>query len=94
MKFPKIIKPITIIIGTILVFSVLTGIFDWFRVKSFEKPIFTIPITADDGGSVIYYGLGYSINIKGNFMPEDELSGVTHYEYYIFGILADNGIRD
>lgn len=94
MRTPKRKKLIRIILTIILVLCVGTGIFDWFRVKSFEKPIFTTSITADDGGSGTYYGLGYSINIKGNFLPEDELPGVTHFEYYIFGILIDNGIRD
>lgn len=87
-------KLISLIFGSILIIAVLTGVFDWFRVKGFEKPIFTIPITEDDGGSGIYYGLGYSIDIKGNFMPEDELPGVTHYDFYIFGVLVDRGIRD
>ncbi|MEG2234575.1 MAG: hypothetical protein RRZ42_08080, partial [Oscillospiraceae bacterium] len=50
--------------------------------------------TADDGGSGRYYGLGYSFEIKGNFMPEDELPGVTHYKYYIFNNLVAEGIRD
>jgi hypothetical protein len=42
----------------------------------------------------MYYGLGYSFEIKGNFMPEDELPGVTQYKYYIFNNSVLEGIRD
>ena len=50
--------------------------------------------SADDGGSGEYIGLGYSFDIEGNFMPEDEVSGVTAYRAKIFGITAGSGIRD
>lgn len=72
------------------------GFIDYWRVcHSFEKPIFTlIKETFDDGGSGTYKGLGYSFEIKGNFMPEDEFPGVTYAEYYLFGINVKNVIRD
>ena len=71
------------------------GVIDYFQVKGFEKPIFSIATnTADDGGSGTYKGLGYSFEIEGNFMPEDEFSAVTYYEYYIFGNLIDTALRD
>ncbi|GGM18249.1 hypothetical protein GCM10011351_00020 [Paraliobacillus quinghaiensis] len=71
------------------------GVIDYSRVKGFEKPIFIIATnTADDGGSGVYKGLGYSFVIEGNFMPEDDFPGVTYYEYYIFRNLIDTGIRD
>ncbi|KUO52353.1 MAG: hypothetical protein APF76_04780 [Desulfitibacter sp. BRH_c19] len=56
-----------------IIWSIIT-IVDYRQVcHNFEKPIVAIPIqTADDGGSGIYKGLGYSFNIKGNFMPEYE----------------------
>jgi len=71
------------------------GVLDYFRVAGFEKPIFAIPVeTADDGGSGLYRGLGYSFDIEGNFMPEDEFPGVTHYIYSICGVEIAEGIRD
>ncbi|MFI3227729.1 MAG: hypothetical protein R3Y09_10045 [Clostridia bacterium] len=86
MKKRKIINKIAITLSLFLFLSIATGIFDYFRVYSAEKPIFTIPVTADDGGSGTYYGLGYQIEIKGNFMPEDPISGVKYVEYAVLGI--------
>ena len=49
---------------------------------------------ADDGSSGIYNGLGYSFDIKGNFMPEDEFPGVTHADFYLLGRHIKGVIRD
>ena len=82
-------------IAILLVVWFLIGIVDYRIVHGFEKPLFCIAMeTADDGGSGHYIGAGYSFDIEGNFMPEDELPGVTKYTYYIFGIEIDSGIRD
>ncbi len=70
-------------------------IVDFYRVNSFEKPLFCIVTESyDDGGSGKYIGLGYSFDIRGNFMPEDELPGVTSFTARIFGIELLSGIRD
>jgi len=88
-------KKLIIILIVLLLVWAAVGIADFFRVYSFEKPIFCIAAdTADDGGSGEYRGLGYSFVIEGNFMPEDEFPGVTKYEYYLFGKLISTGIRD
>lgn len=84
-----------VFIGVVLAIWLVVGIIDFSRVHSFEKPIFCITTeTYDDGGSGHYVGLGYSFDIKGNFMPEDELKGVTEYSYYLFGIRVKSAIRD
>jgi len=71
------------------------GLLDFSRVKAFEKPLFCIGTELyDDGGSGHYAGLGYSFDIEGNFMPEDEFPGVTRYTYYILGHEVLSGIRD
>ena len=71
------------------------GAVDIFRVSSFEKPLCCAPcVTADDGGSGRYQGLGYSFDIEGNFMPEDECPGVTEYTLHIFGAEVRFGLRD
>lgn len=71
------------------------GIIDLSRVNIFEKPIFCIGTNlADDGGSGRYIGLGYSFDIKGNFMPDDEFPGVTRWTYYLFGFQVATQIRD
>lgn len=75
----------------------LAGVIDFSRVHSFERPYFCIlsPIHAEkDGGSGIYVGLGYTFDIEGNFMPEDELPGITKYTARIFNIPVMSGIRD
>ncbi len=76
---------------------VMIGIIDFSRIHSFERPIFCVLPSSQamkDGGSGTYVGLGYSFEIKGNFMPEDELPGVTEYAAKIFGVPIMAGIRD
>ena len=82
-------------LAVLLVLWLGIGIFDYARVKDFEKPVFCLLTqAADDGGSGCYRGLGYRFEIKGKFMPEDEYPGVTKYAYYIFGQHIYTGIRD
>ncbi len=85
----KLLKVVATVLCILILVTVCTAVFDYFRVRSAEKPIFTIPITADDGGTGTYYGLGYTIKIKGNFMPEDPLPGVKYYNYSIFGVQVE-----
>ena len=89
----KILKVLIII----LVLWITIGLVDYFRVSSFERPIFSfldVENSFEDGGSGTYKGLGYSFDIKGNFMPEDEYPGITSYTYYIFGTPIKASIRD
>ena len=85
----KIIKGITITISTIIFLAIFTGVFDYFRISKAEKPIFTIPVTQDDGGSGTYYGLGYKIELKGNFMPDVPIYGVKYVKYSVLGVAVD-----
>ena len=88
-------RKIYLVIVTLFVFWLIVGATDFIRVHSFERPLFCIGTkVADDGGSGHYMGLGYSFDIEGNFMPEDELPGVTKYSYQIFGITVKSGLRD
>ncbi len=74
---------------------IVVGIIDFARVHSFEKPLFCVAtVMMQDGGSGHYTGLGYSFDIKGNFMPEDEYPGVTEYKYYILGQEISSEVRD
>ena len=53
---------------------------------SFDKPRFCIsPMTADDGGSGKYIGLGYSFTIDGH-LDVDSGFEIDSYTYKIFGI--------
>lgn len=88
-------KWICTILVTMLVLVAVMGMVDFFRVSRFEKPLFARPAeTMDDGGSGLYRGLGYSIRIQGNFLPEEEFPGVTQYEFRVLGMLISAGIRD
>lgn len=87
---------IVFILISLLVVWLAVGVTDYYRVGHlFEKPLFArFAETADDGGSGFYLGWCYAFVIEGNFMPEDRFPGVTRYDYYIFGRLAQSGIRD
>ena len=89
-------KALTIIGLGLVFFWLVAGTVDYYRVYHlFERPIFSFSgDTADDGGSGTYRGLGYAFAIEGNFMPDTEFPGVTRYEYYLFGDLAQSGVRD
>lgn len=89
-------KKLIIIILLAFALWVSAGVTDYFRVRAFERPVFCVITDPayQDGGSGRYNGLGYSFDIKGNFMPEDELPGVTEYTYYLFGNELQSGIRD
>lgn len=86
------IKIISIII---LLWSILV-ISDYFKTThSFKKPTFTKLYNAcEDGGSGTYMGLGYSIEIEGNFMPEDKFPGVTYAKFNLFKIPIKEVRRD
>ena len=90
-------KSIIISIVFLLVLWIAMGLIDYFRVSNFERPFFClldVENSYDDGGSGKYNGLGYSFDIMGNFMPEDEYPGVIRYTYYVFGSEISSGIRD
>lgn len=92
MKKRKILMTLILALAVWL----LVGLVDFIKVtRNFEKPMFCVATeTADDGGSGRYVGLGYSFEIDGNFMPEDELPGVTKYEAKIFGFTVMSEVRD
>lgn len=58
---------------------------------SFDKPQFCITtMTADDGGSGKYIGLGYSFDIDGHLESSGRYE-VDKYAYKIFGITIKQG---
>jgi len=79
----------------ILIWAVMLGTDYWRTTNQFKKPLFArCAIGMDDGGSGTYQGIGYSMNIKGNFMPEDEFPGVTHTQFMIWGNMVKEAVRD
>ena len=46
---------------------------DFLRVSHFREPIFVLrPVTADDGGSYVCHGLGYTVTVKKVFSPDTD----------------------
>lgn len=84
----KSVKIIFISLLSILLIWIFIIVFDFIRInRKVQKPLFIISEkTIDDGGSGLYQGLGYSVYIEGNFMPEDEFYGITRSDYELFGI--------
>ena len=67
---------------------------DCARCRALREPLFVVPgVTADDGGSGTYRGLGYAFAITGRFLPEEQDPGVTAYEAWIFHIPVLPGAR-
>lgn len=90
----KIIRRLAVAAVVAVIVLAGAGLIDYLRVSAFAKPLFAqAAVTADDGGSGLYQGIGY-VDIKGNFMPEDEYPGVTVWEYYLFGKPIGAGLRD
>lgn len=87
----KSIKILIIFFLSLLLIWVFIIVFDFIRVnRKIQKPLFVIEkITQDDGGSGLYKGLGYTVNIEGNFMPEDKFPGITRADYELFGIFKN-----
>lgn len=68
---------------------------DLLRLHNFNLPVFARPTaTTADGGSGTYKGLGWRIELEGNFSPDAELPGVTQFEYYLFDDLILAAVRD
>ncbi len=89
MKETKKKTILTICVVLLVVWALLFTV-DTLAVVNWKKPIFTVSFSsADDGGSGGYYGLGYSFQIKGNFLPDSAPgtpTGVTEAEGKLFGI--------
>lgn len=91
------IRSAVIIAAAVIILWTALGATDYFRVKSFEKPIFAIVKSSEPGSSedyLLYRGLGYSIEIAGNFDQSSEYPGVTRYTYFLFGKEICAGLRD
>lgn len=87
------------IIGLVILAVVWLGMLvtDFTLLHNFKMPLFCLATNiVQDGGSGTYTGLGYSFEIHGNFVGEDEnmIRGVTSYRGHIFGKEVSRGFRD
>lgn len=82
-KSKKFVAIVTLVIVWMTMFTI-----DFVRVSQFEKPAFCVLVDGvDDGGSGTYIGLGYTVEIEGDFVTEDQaLRGVTEYDMKLLGI--------
>ena len=90
----KILKTVISVLGIILVLWGLVFTVDFIRCSMFLEPVFVIAgETEDDGGSGIYYGLGYKVKIEKNISAEygPELIKVEMYMFnkFITGAIAN-----
>ena len=91
----RVKKAVIILIISLMLLWLILCVTDFLRVRSFEMPLFCVRSgRIQEGGSAHYAGLGYSFNIEGNFMPEDEYPGVTFYSFQIFGFPVCSDLRD
>ena len=80
-------KKIFIIVLFILEVWILISLVDYIRVNNREKPLFCLEINLKKyGGSGHYICLGYSYDIEGNFMPDDDNYEVDRYSFNLFVI--------
>lgn len=85
MKFKKIFVPLLVILA---IWIFLLGTDCLLPTLFNKKPVFSIwTVKEKDGGSGVYQGLGYSIKIKGNFMPEHE-NNIYYTQIKIFNIFT------
>jgi len=90
-------KSLKILLNIIIVLIVLWGIIffiDYSRCANFKEPIFVVSgVTADDGGSGTYYGLGYKVKIQKTISAEygPTLVKVEMYMFdkFIIGAIAE-----
>ncbi len=92
----KIITVIILTAAAIAALWVTLGVVDFSRVHSYKLPIFSRwTLRYLDGGSGTYTGLGYSFEIKGDFIgtDSDPAAGVTSYTAKLFGVPVMSGVR-
>ena len=90
-------KSLKIAISIIAILIIVWGVIffiDYSRCSNFKEPIFVVAgVTADDGGSGTYYGLGYNVKVEKIISAEygPTLVSVEMYMFdkFITGAIAD-----
>ena len=88
-------KTIISVLFLLTVLWIIIFFTDYIRCRNFKEPIFVVAgVTADDGGSGIYYGLGYKVKIQKTISVEygPILVKVEMYMFdkFIAGAIAEN----
>lgn len=67
-------KKLLTVLAIVLVLWLAMFTTDFCRVSRFQEPLFVLrPVTADDGGSYVCHGLGYTVEVKKVFSPDTDL---------------------
>jgi len=86
-----------ILISIIIILIVLWGVIffiDYSRCSNFKEPIFVVAgVTADDGGSGTYYGLGYKVIMEKTISAEYGKT-LVKVEMYMFDKFITGAIAD
>lgn len=83
-----------LVLIAIIAILITLPVIDYFRVHGFEMPLFCIKSDNDYDDTITYIGIGYKIDIRGNFNPSDEYPGITEYHYYLMSKEVSRGFRD
>ena len=90
-------KSLKIVIRIIAILILLWGVIfftDYSRCSNFKVPIFVVTgVTADDGGSGTYYGLGYRVKIEKTISAEYGPT-LVRVEMYMFDKFITGAIAD
>ena len=90
-------KSLKILISIIVILILLWGVIfftDYSRCSNFKVPIFVVAgVTADDGGSGTYYGLGYKVKVEKTISAEYGPT-LVRVEMYMFDKFITGAIAD
>lgn len=87
-------KVLLVILLTIIILWFTIFLIDYIRCSNFKEPIFVIPYeTADDGGSGIYYGLGYKVKTE-KYISAKYGAQLIKVEMYMFDRFLTGAIAD
>lgn len=90
----KFLKVLGIILLSLIVLWCIIFTVDYIRCKNFKMPIFVVPgETQDNGGSGIYYGLGYKVEIE-KYLSAEYGAQLTKLEMYMFDKFLTGAISD
>ena len=77
-----------LIVGWLTIFAT-----DFIRCNSLKAPIFVVAgLTADDGGSGVYYGLGYKVEMR-KYIDEEGVLKLSSVEMAVLGKVISASIE-
>ena len=82
------------VVAMLLILWTIIFVVDYNRCSNLLMPIFVLPIeTYDDGGTGLYYGLGYKVYVK-KYISAEYGSQIEKVEMYFFNKVIAAAITD